>query len=174
VFLSKTAIARAVDAGAVTIDPFDPAYLTGASYVFGVGAEMVEVDATETDGGGYRFAPRPVALTHGAWSLEPGRLYLAATAERIGSQRYAMRLVGRPALGHVGLFLQISADLGHQGAEHAWTLEIVATRPTRLAPGQRIGQVAFCRALGAVAPYRGAFAATDRPTMSPLHAAETP
>ena len=167
-FLSKSAIACAVETGAVTIDPFDPTRLTGASYVFGVGLDMLEVEAAP-DGEGFSFASRAVELTDGAWTLEPGRLYLAATDCRIGSDRFAMRLVGRPALGHVGLFLQISADLGHQGARHAWTLEIVATRPTRLAPHQPIGQVAFCRALGEAAPYAGAFAATDRPLMSPLH-----
>lgn len=171
-FLSKSAIARAVASGAVTIDPFDPERLTGASYVFGVGDEMLEVVATP-DGGGYGFLSRPVALEDGAWPLLPGRLYLAATDARIGSDAYAMRLVGRPAIGHAGLFLQISADLGHQGARHAWTLEIIATRPTRLAPFQRIGQVAFCRTLGAPAPYAGAFAATDRPKMSPLHTSPT-
>ena len=132
-FLSKSAIACAVETGAVTIDPFDPTRLTGASYVFGVGLDMLEVEAAP-DGEGFSYASRAVELTDGAWTLEPGRLDLAATDCRIGSDRYAMRLVGRPALGHIGLFLQISADLGHQGARHAWTLEIVATRPTRLAP----------------------------------------
>ncbi|MBU6372655.1 MAG: deoxycytidine deaminase [Alphaproteobacteria bacterium] len=168
-FLSRSAIERAVASGAVTIDPFDPTRFTGASYVFGVGDEMLEV-APQADGAGFTFSPRAVLLEDGAWSLQPGRLYLAATDARIGSNAYAMRLVGRPALGHTGLFLQISADLGHQGACHAWTLEIIATRPTRLAPFQKIGQVAFCRTLGAPAPYAGAFAATDRPAMSPLHA----
>lgn len=172
-FLSRSAIVRAMDAGDVTIDPFDAARLTGASYVFGVGDEMLEVVATP-EAAGYAFSPRAVPLEDGAWSLEPGRLYLAATDARIGSDAYAMRLVGRPALGHAGLFLQISADLGHQGACHAWTLEIIATRPTRLAPFQPIGQVAFCRTLGAPAPYAGAFAATDRPKMSPLHARPAP
>jgi dCTP deaminase len=168
-FLSRAAIARAVEAGEITIDPFDPARLTGASYVFGVGDEMIEV-APSRAGDGFDFAPRPAPIEGGAWRLLPGRLYLAATDCRIGSDRYAKRLVGRPSLGLPGLFLQVSADLGHQGARHAWTLEIVATRPTRLAPFQPIGQVGFCRTLGKAAPYAGKFAATDRPLMSPLHA----
>lgn len=172
-FLSRSAIARAVAAGAITIDPFDPARLTGASYVFGVADEMIEV-RPEPDGRAVAFRPHPVPLEDGAWRLLPGRLYLAATDARIGSDRYAKRLVGRPALGHLGLFLQVSADLGHQGARHAWTLEIVATRPTKLSPFQLIGQVGFCRPLGAAAPYVGAFAATDRPKMSPFHAAGAP
>ena len=168
-FLSRSAIARAVASGEITIDPFDPARLTGASYVFGVGDEMLEVAPTPA-GAGFAFASSPVALEGGSWMLLPGRLYLAATDCRIGSDLFAKRLVGRPSLGLLGLFLQVSADLGHQGARHAWTLEIVATRPTRLAPFQPIGQVGFCRPFGEAAQYVGKFAATDRPLMSPLHA----
>lgn len=167
-FLSAAAIERAMADRRITITPFDPARLGAASYTFGVGDEVFEVAPERTDTG-YTFAPRPAPLQNGAWLLAPGRLYLAATQERMGSAHFAMRLVGRPGLGHIGLFLQVSADLGHQGALHAWTLEIVATNPTRLHPGQLIGQIGFCRTAGPARPYEGDFGASDRPMMSSLH-----
>lgn len=167
-FLSAHAIARAVEQGRITISPFDPTRLSGASYTFGVGDDLLRVDPTPV-GGEVHFKPHRMPLVEGAWRLEPGALYLAATAEVVGSDEFAMRLIGRPSLGHVGLFLQVSADLGHQGARHAWTLEIVATNTTLLRPGDPIGQVAFCVSDGAISPYKGVFGATSEPLMSTLH-----
>ena len=54
--------------------------------------------------------------------LEPGRLYLGNTQEIIGSKHYVTSLIGKSSMGRLGLYLQISADLGHQGAIHKWTL----------------------------------------------------
>ncbi|OJH35768.1 dCTP deaminase domain-containing protein [Cystobacter ferrugineus] len=45
--------------------------------------------------------------------LQPGRVYLGSTQEVIGTDTYVPSLIGRSSLGRLGLFLQITADLGH-------------------------------------------------------------
>lgn len=54
-----------------------------------------------------------------------------------------MSLIGRSSTGRLGLFLQVSADLGHTGAEHKWTLELVAAKPIKIYPNMIIGQISF-------------------------------
>jgi hypothetical protein len=44
--------------------------------------------------------------------------------EELGSRKYAMSLIGRSSIGRLGLFLQVSANLGHTGSSHCWTLEL--------------------------------------------------
>ena len=52
-------------------------------------------------------------------------------------------LIGKSSLGRLGLFLQITADLGNLGAIHKWTLELKAVQPVKIYPLMRIGQVTF-------------------------------
>jgi dCTP deaminase len=70
---------------------------------------------------------------------------LGATAELIGSGDYVVTLLGKSSIGRLGIFLNITADLGHVGCHSRWTLEITVVQPVRLYPGICIGQVAFWR-----------------------------
>ncbi|MFS8098838.1 dCTP deaminase [Lentzea alba] len=154
--LTGKAIAEAVEAGEITISPFDPARLNPNSYNYSLGAEI-------------RFTPRETldAKTNAPWPettipeegflLLPGRLYLATTAEVIGSTAFVTSLIGRSSLGRLGLFVQVTADLGHQGAVHRWTLELAVVQPLRVYAGMRLGQVSFWRSRGAVTAYGGAY-----------------
>lgn len=170
--LSARAIAAAVEAETIVIEPFAPARLNPNSYTFAVADALYEVTA-EPRGDGFAsdwaYDWRPVPLEHGFWVLQPRVLYLATTMERLGSATYVSRLTGRPQLGLPGLCVQVTADLGHQGAMHKWTLEFVASTPTRLAPFQPVGQISFWRPHGAARPYTGVFGASDVPLRSTLH-----
>lgn len=75
--------------------------------------------------------------------LEKGNLYLANTYENIGSSKYAMSLIGRSSLGRLGMFLQVSANLGHTGSSHHWTLEIVPCIDIKVYYKMIVGQVSF-------------------------------
>jgi len=166
--LASSAIESLVRDGRILIDPFDPARLNPTSYTFAIGDALYEIAYTRTPARTL-FDWRRVELEHGAWLLRPKTLYLAATMERIGSDEVATRVTGRTALGLPGLFVQVTADLGHQGAKHCWTLELVATAPTRLKPFQPVGQASFWRTTGKVSLYHGAFALSDEPMRSTLH-----
>lgn len=171
--LGRSAIETLVRSGRIVIDPFDPSRLNPASYTFAISDELFEVVWDETDEG-HAYDWRPVGLDDGAWLLAPGKLYLATTVERMGSDEFAARLTGRPELGAPGLFVQVTADLGHQGAKHRWTLELATIAPMRLAPFQPVGQASFWKTSGAVSMYRGAFGFSDRPLRSTLHTGRTP
>ena len=54
-----------------------------------------------------------------------------------------MQLIGRSSVGRLGLFLQITAPLGHIGTCHNWTLELKVVQPLIVYPKMKIGQVSF-------------------------------
>ncbi len=86
---------------------------------------------------------RKVSLSSRGYVLNPGKVYLGATLERIGSDRYVTLLLGRSSIGRLGIFLNVTADLGHLGSCSHWTLELTVVQPVRVYPGMKIGQVSF-------------------------------
>ena len=93
--------------------------------------------------------------------LEPGKMYLANTLETIGSNKYAMSLIGKSSMGRLGLFLQVSANLGHTNSKHKWTLELVASKTIRIYKNMIIGQVSFWKNTGDIPDYVGFYGKQD-------------
>jgi dCTP deaminase len=79
-----------------------------------------------------------------------------------------MSLIGRSSIGRYGLFLQVSANLGHTTSEHKWTLELVATQKIRLYSEMIIGQVSFWRNFGEIEKYNGKYGFLSHPQESYL------
>lgn len=98
-----------------------------------------------------------IKIPEDGYILEPNRMYLANTFEKIGSKKYAMSLIGKSSIGRLGLFLQVSANLGHTTSEHRWTLELVASKPIKIYRNMIIGQVSFWKNIGKIERYRGFF-----------------
>ena len=69
-------------------------------------------------------------------------------------------------MGRYGLFLQVSANLGHTTSEHQWTLEIVAVQPIRVYSGMIIGQVSFWCNFGTIIKYDGQYGQLNNPQES--------
>jgi dCTP deaminase len=161
--LTGSEIARKREAGRITIEPYSASHLNPNSYDFRLGTQLgvpvfkngfLEFDIVDLPVDGYALRPRT--------------MYLGHTLEKLGSDTYAMRLVGRSSLGRLGLFLQVSADLGHTGACHQWTLEIVAALPFKIYPKMRIGQISFWENLGTPDAYEQRYSAFNAPTPSSL------
>ncbi len=91
---------------------------------------------------------KKIIIDEKGYVLQPNKLYLAATLEKIGSDKYVTHLIGRSSLGRLGLFLQITAPLGHAGCYHNWTLELKVVEPLRIYPNMVIGQVTFWHVYG--------------------------
>lgn len=140
----------------IVIDPFDRRCLNPNSYNYHLGPLV------------HRLNDGQVAETHDLRSaplvLEPRTVYLGHTLERIGSEVYVTLLNGRSSLGRLGLFLNYSADLGHRGAVHCWTLELLAAHPIWIYFGMEVGQATFWSVAGAGPIYCGRFAQFDGPT----------
>ncbi|MGQ0840309.1 dCTP deaminase [Actinokineospora sp.] len=165
--LTGSAIVDAVDRGDIVIDPFDDARVNPNSYNYRLGQEIYHVRSSgdaRLDAVQERMEP-----ADGRYLLRKGQFYLGHTAERIGSTRYVTSLIGRSSIGRMGLFVQLSADLGHCGAVHRWTLELLPTIDIYVYPGQIIGQVSFWAAMGDVLAYQGWYGRHDRPMPSKLH-----
>jgi dCTP deaminase len=114
-----------------------------------------------------------VALRHaafripsGGFVIAPGRFYLGHTAEVCGSRVYACTLHADRSAASLGLWIHVSAELGHAGAEVQWTLEIRAAAPVRVRAGMKIGKVAFWPQAGEPAPYAGGYGKQTGPTPS--------
>ena len=134
--LTGPKIRHAVKCGEITIEPFDPNNVNPNSYNYRLGKKLITLNPK----GEKR---QQIDLTAAGFVLKPGRIYLATTLERIGSNKYVTVLLGRSSIGRLGLFLNITADLGHCGSCSHWTLELTAVQPVRVYPGMKIGQVSF-------------------------------
>ncbi|MFD7645679.1 deoxycytidine deaminase [Kitasatospora sp. NPDC059795] len=147
--LTGNAIRHAVGSGDIVFSPYDRAGVNPNSINYHLGRGL-----KVSDGDGWS----DVELPDDGFVLEPHRMYLGHTEEVIGSRQFAMRLIGCSSNGRRGLFLQLSADLGHTTSCHRWTLEIVAALPTRIRPGMVAGQVSFWRNAGRVVPSPATYA----------------
>lgn len=140
----------------LTIEPFCTTNVNPNSYNYHLASELICLSRLAS-------APRRFMMEHDGVVLEPRQIYLAATAEAIGSSVFAMTLLGRSTVGRLGIFLNATADLGHVGSISNWTLEISVVRPVRVYPGMKIGQVAFWEVAGAIEPYQGRYVDDVRP-----------
>lgn len=140
--LTGKAIIDEVKSGNIVIDPFCLDMVNPNSYNYRLGNTIYKIRTDILD------PKKPaiyeeISIPSEGYVLEPHTLYLGSTAEVIGSSKYAMQLIGRSSVGRLGLFLQITAPLGHVGTSHCWTLELTVVQPLRVYAGMKIGQVSF-------------------------------
>ena len=76
-------------------------------------------------------------------TLEPGRLYLGRTMERIRADYHVPVLEGRSSIGRLGILVHFTAGLGNIGSDGYWTLEISCVQPVRVYPDVEICQIYF-------------------------------
>jgi dCTP deaminase len=140
--LTGTEIKKRVDSGEITLDPFSDDLMNPNSYNYRLGDIILEItdDIVDTK---IPYTTEEIKIPEDGYVLQPGKTYLGVTCEKIGSTKFVPSLIGRSSLGRLGLFLQITADLGHLGTSHHWTLELKCVQPLRVYPRMRIGQVSF-------------------------------
>jgi dCTP deaminase len=165
--LTGPAIASGVADGSITIDPFDPGQVNPNSYNYRLGNIIHRVQP-DKNGNVADAVISKVDLVEGRVLLKRNNLYLATTFERIGSKSFVTSLIGRSSLGRLGLFLQVAANIGHQGTAHKWTLEMMPVLDIYVYPGQIIGQVSFWACEGSPFAYGGWYAHHDVPMPSRL------
>jgi len=134
--LTGPAIKTAVKKGRVMLEPFDESDLNPNSYNYHL-ADALLVAGQK----GKRL--KKITLPAKGYVLQPGQIYLGTTHERIGSDYFVTLLLGRSSVGRLGIFLNVTADLGHLGSCSHWTLELTVVQPVRIYPRMKIGQVSF-------------------------------
>lgn len=168
--LTGTEISKQRNQANITIEPFEPSQVNPNSYNYRLGSTLgvpIRVDPSCAD---HEFAY--LEIPEKGFVLEPQTVYLGHTYEKLGSSAYAMSLIGRSSLGRLGLFLQVSANLGHTGACHNWTLELVAVKPLRIYPQMKIGQISFWQNSGSIEPYLAGYSKFNAPQSTLLSDAE--
>jgi dCTP deaminase len=163
--LSRGEIARQVEAGNIVISPFCTDRLNPNSYNYSLGTRY-RIAVPRKELRQERLAGDLCEIPAEGLELQPGYLYLAKTAEVIGSNRFVASLIGRSSVGRLGLFVQLAADLGNLGAAHCWTLELACTQPLTIYPGMIIGQVSFWEPEGTRINYQGRYTQHSDPTPS--------
>lgn len=154
-----------VAAGRIVIEPFSVSLLNQHSYTVRLGNDLLRLDTDVLD----VLAPpaaRTMPIGDDGLVLEPRRVYLAHTVERLGSTHFVPILMGLRDLASLGLFVHVSADLGNLGAVHRWTLELVATQPIRLYPGIAVAQMCFFVTTGERVLYDGFLGRFSEPMAS--------
>ncbi|MEQ8822662.1 MAG: dCTP deaminase [Sumerlaeia bacterium] len=142
--LSDRDIRRALEAGDIEIDPFDPGALNPNS----INLRLAPTLLCNLRPGGFDMA-RPqnlaeVEIPRSGYRLMPGRLYLGATYERVGSKRYVPSIDGRSSTGRLGLGVHVTAGRGDAGDFFAsFTLEMWVVEPLVIYPMVPICQAYF-------------------------------
>lgn len=170
--LTAKEIEKQVKKGNITIDPFDPKCVKPNSYVYHLAPKLVQV----LDVGDKRkkVKTKELLIQQRGLILEPNKLYLGTTVETIGSEKFVTSLIGRNRIGRLGMFLQITADLGQLGQAHRWTLEIKVVQRLRIYPNMEIGQVTFWEPKGEIDIEQAEFYATqNEPYPSQLYKQST-
>lgn len=147
--LTAVAIADAQQAGDILIEPYDPARLSPNAYDWRLGEQIRICGAP----GRVLDAAAPTEYTEtlipaAGMVLRPGVLYLGITHERTGSERYAQLINGDRTIGALGIWVHVSAPLGHVGHAIRWTLEIRVARPVRVYPFMTFGKIVFLETYG--------------------------
>lgn len=140
--LTGKEIKKHVENGSITISPFKEEQLGHESYDYHIDSKLLEIEDIPIDPK-KETSFREIKFTDDGFILNPQKIYLANTLEEIGSDKFVPLLIGNSSLGRLGLFLQITADLGNIGAKHKWTLELKAVQPIKIYPMMRVGQVSF-------------------------------
>lgn len=148
--------------GNIVIEPFDESQVNPNSYNYRLNDKILcPVILNDKL---VRFEEFDIS-DQGFW-LEPHVTYLSSTYETLGSCKYAMSLIGRSSVGRLGLFLQVSANLGHTGSCHRWTLELVCAKRFKIHKYMKIGQICFWHNLGTPDLYKEGYSSYNLPQIS--------
>ncbi|TWP37973.1 dCTP deaminase [Leekyejoonella antrihumi] len=149
--LSDRDIRAQIDAGRVSLDPYDPAMIQPSSIDFRMDRYFRLFDNHK-----YPFidpAEEQDELTRlvevaddEPFVLHPGEFVLGSTYEAVTlPDDVAARVEGKSSLGRLGLLTHATAGFVDPGFSGHVTLELsnVATLPIKLWPGMKIGQLCF-------------------------------
>jgi len=169
--LSGLKIKEEVKNGNITLKPYNEKLLNPNSYNYRLGRTLLEVEDEIIDSK-KETKYKKIKLTSKGYTLKPNKLYLGSTIEKIGSDKYVTQLIGRSSVGRLGLFLQITAPLGHVGCCHSWTLELKVVEPLKIYPNMIIGQVTFWCIEGNYEKYKGNYMKYEEPHISEFYKKE--
>lgn len=181
--LSDHTIHEAIEAGRISIEPFDPSCVQPCSYDVTLGPDFLVQHPTSRihepiDPRLADSAEMHSVTVTDEFIVEPGTFCLGATCERIAlPSDIAGRIEGKSSLARLGLVIHQTAGFLDAGFIGQITLELVnvARRSIVLYPGMKIGQISFIQMTTAAdRPYGSSglnskYQHQDGPTASAYH-----
>lgn len=154
--LTGAEILRQIGLGQIKITPFNGKNLGPNSFNLTLAPDLLVYTGEVLDPA-QDNPTEQIEIPAGGYVLNPGRVYLARTAEYTKTKSFVPMLIGRSSIGRLGLFVHVTAGFGDTGFEGYWTLELVATQPVRVYPGMKICQIYYHTAQGEIARYKGKY-----------------
>ncbi len=154
--LTGSEIGRAVSLGDIVISPFSPEKINPNSYNFRLDSKLRVyregvIDIKQ------EHVTQEIIIGPEGYVLEPMRLYLACSIEKMGSTKYVPTYAARSSVARLGMFINFSAPLGDIGFIGCWTIQLLAINRVRLYAGMDIGQMMFWCVRGDIELYNGKY-----------------
>lgn len=162
--LTGEEIKKSIISEDIVIEPFSNKQLNPNSYNYRLGNYLKEFVEIKDD----KLIFQKIKIPEQGLLLKPNTLYLGNTFEILGSKKYAMSLIGKSSIGRLGIYVQISANLGHTTSLHKWTLEIYVLKPIIIYPNMIFGQISFWENLGRIDEYTGEYTKQNIPFESQI------
>lgn len=169
--LTGSEIRRRHLAGQIAIEPWNEAQLGPNSYDLRLGDQLLTYSVAPYELDLANAAPTKVfPIPSEGFVLQPGTIYLAATAERTETHGLVPMIEGRSSIGRLGLFIHATAGFGDVGFSGHWTLELSCVQPVRIYAGVRICQIFYHEVCGEIAQtYQGKYSDSKHPRPSLIH-----
>lgn len=131
------------------ITPYNPEQLGTCSYDVRLDPRLQVVIDKELDMK-RAYDTRELLIPEEGLVLQPGELYLGSTIERSYTPKHVPIYDGRSTTGRYFISSHQTAGFGDIGYDGNWTLEITVSRPVRIYPRMRIGQLIFFQPHGLI------------------------
>jgi dCTP deaminase len=144
-------IKKAIQAGKIEVDPYDPAYVQPSSVDLRVDRffrvfENHRYPLIDPKAHQPHLTKEVEVEPEGTFILHPGEFVLGSTFERVRlADDIVARLEGKSSLGRIGLLIHSTAGFVDPGFDGYLTLELanVANLPIAIYPEMKIGQISF-------------------------------
>jgi dCTP deaminase len=166
--LTGNEIIKQVETGNIEIDPFNLKQINPNSYNFRLG-NTIKYYINDVLDPKVKQDVNTITIDEKGYILNPGRIYLGHTFERMGSDSYVPIIKGRSSSARLGLFIHVTADLIDIGSHNQWTLQLYAVQPIKVYPGMLIGQVTFWKVIGEIEKYNGKYQGSIGPCESQIY-----
>ena len=94
-----------------------------------------------------------ITIPEEGYILEPGKVYLARTAEYTKTFNLVPMIIGRSSLGRLGLAVHVTSGFGDVGFCGYWTMQLICVQRMKIYPGMKICQIFYHTVCGDTTDY---------------------
>lgn len=164
--LTGSQILDEINAGTISINPFDKSKINPNSYNLTLNNTLLVYRDKVIDFKKDNPVDR-IIIPESGLVLQPGVLYIGRTNEECWTDSFIPVLNGRSSIGRLGICVHVTAGFGDIGWKGTWTLEITAAKPVKIYPNIEFCQVSYFTPYGSTdIQYDGRYQNQVEPTAS--------